>query len=651
MAVPHGILNRTAYPSIREAGQPTLEAEVQDATERAREWLLEQQADEGYWLGELEGDTILESEYIILLAFLGLEKHREKIGALARYLIEKQQEDGGWGIYPGGPPEVSASVKAYFALKLAGYSPKEPFMVKARERIRGLGGVDRTNSFTKIYLAVLGQYPWEKCPAVPPEIILFPNWFYFNVYAMSAWSRTIVVPLSIIWAYRPVVRVPVDICELFVSRSKGTKKDSWDHQVFSWKNFFLAVDRFLKFIEKLPFKPLRKQALKKAEAWILNHVRKSDGLGAIFPPMVNGVMALKLLGYAENHPVFLDAFLQLEGLEILEDGILRMQPCLSPVWDTALAVTALHEGGLPSDHPALVRGARWLVSKEIKEPGDWKISNPDLPVGGWAFEFNNEFYPDVDDTAMVLIALSRASFKGKKGPIARGIKWLLGMQGKDGGWAAFDRDNDHVIYTQVPFADHNAMIDPACPDLTGRVLEMLAAYGYTLDSPAVQRAIRYLRETQEPEGCWHGRWGVNYVYGAWQVLKGLNRIGENMRQPYIQRAASWLRSVQNPDGGWGESCASYDHPELKGAGESTPSQTAWALMGLMAAGDYGSPAFARGLRWLLDYQTVEGTWEEELFTGTGFPKVFYLRYHLYRHYFPLFALGMYLRKNMFKEVS
>jgi squalene-hopene/tetraprenyl-beta-curcumene cyclase len=648
MAVPSYILDREPFFSIPDNSRETLSAKVQDASERAQKWLLEQQTSEGYWAGELEGDTILESEYILLLTFLGLKKNLKKIKALARYILQKQEEHGGWSIYPGGPPELSSSIKAYFALKLAGYDPSKPFMLKAKRLIRSLGGVDKANSFTKIYLAVLGEYSWEKCPAIPPEIILFPKWAYYNIYAMSAWSRTIVVPLSIIWAQKPVIKTPVHIRELFVEQQdiQDSHKKEEKTPFFSWRNFFFTVDRILKWGEKYHLSPFRKNALKKAEEWIVDHFRKSDGLGAIFPPMVNAIMALKLLGYSESHPAFKEAMKQLENLEILENGVLRMQPCLSPVWDTALAATALHESGILSDHPALTRGGYWLLSKEITEEGDWKITHSELPVGGWAFEFNNEFYPDVDDTSMVLISLSRINLPEKKGAVSRGLKWILGMQCKDGGWAAFDRDNNHEILTHVPFADHNAMLDPSCPDITGRTLEALASYRYTTTSPCIKRAIQYLKQSQEPQGCWYGRWGVNYIYGTWQVLKGLSCIGEDMQAPYVKKAANWIHSVQNTDGGWGESCQTYEdnHFHAPDLTQSTPSQTAWALMALMAAGDYESPSFIKGLQWLISTQNREGTWEENIFTGTGFPKVFYLKYHLYRHYFPLFALGMYLQK-------
>ncbi|HXE71154.1 MAG TPA: squalene--hopene cyclase [Candidatus Nitrosotenuis sp.] len=624
---------------------------VQKAMEAAQRWLLARQNPDGHWVAELEGDTILESEYIVLLAFLGRPGSDPKIQALARYLWEKIQPHGGWSAFPGGPVELSGSVKAYWALKYAGYSPDLPEMRRAREVILQHGGIDRCNSFTKYYLACLGEYPWEAVPAVPPEMVLLPRWFYFNLYAMSSWSRTIVVPLSIIFAHRPLVPVPphARIQELYTDGGKGPRPPlEGSPDLFSWRNFWLLMNRLGWLYERSPWKPLRRLALERALAWLLARVQKSDGLGAIFPPIVNTVMALRCLGYPEGHPLVQQALHELEKLEIAEGDTVRVQPCKSPVWDTVISCLALLESGLPASHEALVQAASWLLDHEVRQAGDWQMSNPGAPVGGWYFEYANEWYPDNDDTAYVLLALSRIQLPEPlqtraRAAIRRGLDWLLAMQNRDGSWAAFDKDNHRHGLTHMPFADHNAMIDPGTADLTGRVLEMLAAYGYTPAHPRVRRALEFLYREQEPDGSWYGRWGTNYIYGTWQVLKGLRCIGVDPRSQPVQRAADWLRSVQNADGGWGETCASYDDPSLAGRGPSTASQTAWALMGLFSAGDYDSPAVQAGLHYLTHTQTAQGTWEEEWFTGTGFPRVFYLRYHYYRHYFPLFAMGMYLR--------
>lgn len=630
----------------------------------SQKWLLGRQAPDGHWVGELEGDTILESEYALLLAFLKGkvtegEPPPEKLRRAAKYLLKKQLEDGGWSIYPGGPAEVSASTKAYFVLKLAGYSPHEPFMRRAREVILSLGGIEKINSFTKIYLAIFGQYPWEKCPAVPPEIILLPSWFYFNIYAISSWSRTILVPLSIVWASKPLVPVPEErgISELYCERETlhssgesvhrstphaGSRKSS----LFSWRNLFLTLDKVLKLAERYHFTPWRKRALKTAEEWMLARFEKSGGLGAIFPPMVNSVMALKCLGYPGDDPTMKQAIHELEHLEIHEGETMRLQPCVSSIWDTALSMVALHESGLPLDHSSMRKAAGWLLSKEVTSPGDWQVYRKNLKPGGWFFEYANEFYPDVDDTAMVLLALRGRGLHSVQDDeeikaCNRGLAWLLGMQGRDGGWASFDADNDRMVFTHIPFADHNAMLDPSTADITGRVLEMLSHYGFSRQDKPVEKGIRFLAECQEPDGSWYGRWGVNYIYGTWQVLKGLTAIGEETTSACVQKGVKWLLQVQHEDGGWGESCETYDDPSLKGQGKSTPSQTAWAVMGLMTAGLVNHQGVKRGIEYLLKTQTPEGTWEEEEFTGTGFPKVFYLGYHLYRHYFPLFALGMY----------
>lgn len=637
--------------TLRER-EEDLFSRLQHSIRAAQKWLLNMQHEDGYWVAELEGDTILESEYALLYIFLGLEKTasgRQKIKKLANHIRSKQLSDGGWGIYPGAPKEISVSVKAYFVLKLAGFSASLPFMQKARQAILEMGGVIKTNSFTKIYLSIFGQYDWNYVPAIPPEIILMPNWFYFNIYAISAWSRTILVPLSIIWAYRPVCSVPksANIDELFVGGREHSKLGMpYSSKIVSWRNFFLGIDTCLKLIEKSSFRPLRSMALAKAFEWIVARFEKSDGLGAIFPPMVNAVMALSCLGYGSTHPLVATAINELEALEIEEEDTLRIQPCLSPVWDTALGMVALSESGLDAHNSDLVRAGEWLVEKSVTQPGDWKILNPKLEPGGWYFEFENEFYPDIDDTAIVLLALSRVYLSDdlhKQKAVRAGLNWLLGMQCKNGGWAAFDRDNNREIFCHVPFADHNAMLDPASADITGRVLEMLAAYGYDMRNAPAWKAVQFLRSSQEPDGSWYGRWGVNYIYGTWQVLKGLRCIGEDMSEEYCQKAARWLRSVQNADGGWGESCHSYDDISLKARGQSTASQTAWALMGLFASGDSESLTVRRGVEYLLRTQKNDGAWDEDLFTGTGFPRVFYLKYHYYKNYFPIFALGMYLR--------
>jgi len=634
----------------------------------------------GYWLGELEADTTLESDYIIFLYFLNPEKHRGKITKLARYVRKHQLADGSWNIHYDGAGEVSASVKAYFALKLAGYSTSEPFMVRAREAILRMGGAESVNSFTKIYLSFLNQFDWKDIPAIPPELVLLPRFFYFNIYEISYWSRAILIPLSVLYAKKPNRRVAsdVDISEIFSRAGSGDNNGNGngngkhdetvpfrngngnstnggngvgslkDPNLLSWRNFFLLMDRLLKIVEKAPIKPLRNLALKRAEEWMVSRTEMSDGLGAIFPAMVNSVMALHSLGYDENDHCVANTLGKLRELEIEEGDCLRLQPCLSPVWDTALAVNALREAGVPQDAPEMVEAGRWLVSKEVRESGDWQLRVPGVEASGWYFQFHNEFYPDIDDTAAVILGLDRVdhqSVEGLEAAVGRGIHWVVSLQCTNGGWAAFDVDVQREALTQVPYADHNAMLDPACADITGRVLEMLSRYPSLRRKAHIRRSIKagieFLKGEQEADGSWYGRWGVNYIYGTWQSLKGLMSVGEDSEAPYIRRAVAWLKSCQQTDGGWGESCDSYVHPEKKGQGVSTASQTAWALMGLVAAGEVDSEAVRRGVKYLIHRQQPDGSWDEDHFTGTGFPDVFYLKYHLYRIYFPLFALGYY----------
>jgi squalene-hopene/tetraprenyl-beta-curcumene cyclase len=612
------------------------------AIERTCRHLLGCQAPDGHWVGELQGDTILESEYILLMAFLGRERE-EAIRKAARYILHQQLPDGSWNNYPDGPADLSVSVKAYFALKLAGHDATAPCMRRACNVIRSLGGAAACNSFTQFYLAFLGQFPYANCPAVPPEMMLLPHWAYFNIYAMSSWTRTIVIPLSIFYAHKPVRHLPPElgIAELFLQPPHTPR---WPHppteRWITWTNLFLGLDQVIKRVEAIGLGPVRKAALKRAKAWMLERFADSDGLGAIFPPMIYTVVCLRCLGYADDSPEMRWALKQLDELKIEENGTLRLQPCFSPVWDTALTLNALADAGLPSKHSAIQRAAEWLVAREVHRPGDWSIVNPDVEPGGWFFEYRNGFYPDTDDTAMVLMALAKNDC-GHLPAARRGVQWLLQMQNRDGGWAAFDRDINKEVLTKVPFADHNAMLDPSCPDITARVLEALGFYGYRVGRPQVDRGIAFLRRTQERFGGWIGRWGVNYIYGTWQVLVGLRSAGFDMQEPMVRQAVAWLKQVQQPCGGWGETCRSYDEPRLAGQGTPTASQTAWALLALLAAGEARTREVRHGIDYLLQTQMPDGTWHEDHFTGTGFPKVFYLKYHMYRLYFPLMALSRY----------
>jgi squalene-hopene/tetraprenyl-beta-curcumene cyclase len=631
------------------------------AIERTSQWLLSQQHDDGHWCGELEGDSILESEYLLLLAYLRQERSDDALAA-ARCLLDQQLPSGGWAMYPGGELEVSGSVKAYFALKLTGHDPSAEYMQRACAAIRNAGGADAINSFTRFYLALLGQISYDHCPAVPPELILLPDWSPINIYRMSAWSRTIVVPLSIMWAHRPVRQIEParGIGELFLNppdkwpelRCPGLNQQrGW----LTWESFFRTADRTLKGLERRGIKPLRARALSKATQWMLERCADSDGLGAIFPPIIWSVVALKCLGYADDSPEQQANFDELEKLKVREADRLWLQPCLSPVWDTVITLRALAAAGYTSDNEPLERAIQWLLDKEVRTPGDWSRRIKCEP-GGWFFEYRNRFYPDIDDTIMALMALRDTSSIGfqpvrnidsrarrleayARAAVDRAIAWTLAMQNRDGGWGAFDRDNDAEFLCRVPFADHNAMIDPSTPDITGRALEALAAWDMRIGNQVVDRAVAYLRRTQESDGAWFGRWGVNYIYGTWQVLVGLVAAGMPQDDPMIIRGAKWLLAHQQACGGWGESADSYAQPELRGQGNPTPSQTAWALLGLIAAGHAQSDAVRRGVQYLLGTQSPDGTWEETEFTGTGFPRVFYLRYHYYRVYFPLLALG------------
>src|SRR5438105_6784162 len=576
-------------------------ARLEKTIERGANHLLSLQAEQGYWQGELEADTTLESDYIYYLHVLG-KADPERIAKLANYVRRRQLADGGWSIYPGGPSELNATCKAYFALKLAGDSTDAPHMAQARETIHRLGGLEHTNSYVRFYLALVGAVGWDLVPSIPPELMLLPQWFYFNIYEMSSWTRGIVIPMAILSTLRPDWRLPMRarVDELFKDPTRKTAAFDWSKQLLSWKNVFLALDRGLKLYEKLPWKPLRQRALREAKSWMLNHIERTEGLAAIYPAMMNSIFALMALGHGPDDPLTWREIQEFSRFEIEEGDTIRMQPCVSPVWDTCIAMVALEEAGVPPDHPALVKSADWSLSKQVLGPGDWQIKNKDAAPGGWVFEFRNDFYPDVDDTAFVLMALQRVDYPDRRRLTAAarcGVDWLLSMQNRDGGWGAFDHNNDRRLLTEIPFADHNAMIDPSSADVTARVLECLGRNGWSATHPVLKRGVAYLTREQCPDGPWYGRWGVNYVYGTSGVLRALETIALSARD-YCQRAVAWLRAVQNDDGGFGESIASYYDPKLKGRGASTPSQTAWGLIALFAAPDRADPAVTQAGRHL-----------------------------------------------------
>jgi squalene-hopene/tetraprenyl-beta-curcumene cyclase len=632
--------------------ESSLAAAATRAQCRAAHHLLGLQHADGYWCAELTADTTLESDFILLQLWLYPPQggawnppNREQIAKAVDSILERQLPDGGFNIYYGGPSDVSATVKAYTALKLAGLDPQDSRLARARERILALGGIQAANSYVKINLSLFDLFPRIYCPTVPPEVVLLPFQF---LYQMSSWTRAIVVSLAIVHAANPRRPVPegFNLDELFVP---GVDPAFYiDTGWFTWRNLFLRIDRILKWWERYGSKALRRKALRTAEKWMLERFHGSDGLGAIYPPMMYAIMALDVLGYAPDHPARQEALQQFNHL-LTDDGRrFFFQPCFSAIWDTAITGYALGEANVPElTAPALERAGDWFLSKEIRRKGDWSVKRPHTEPSGWAFEFNNEFYPDIDDTAMVMLALSHTRASDPEAQRAcekRSLDWLLAMQSRDGGWAAFDVDNNWEFLSHVPFADHNAMLDPTCPDITGRVLEGLAAHGLSNQHPAVRRGVEYLARTQQADGSWYGRWGVAYIYGTCFALRGLAASGEDDREVSMLRGTEWLRSIQNADGGWGESCASYDNNGFTPA-ISTPSQTAWALMGLIAGGDTSSLSVNHGIEYLLETQRPDGSWSEDLATGTGFPRVFYLNYHYYRLYFPLIALSAFVKSK------
>lgn len=628
--------------SVAAASRQSLAQACTEALERAGGALLDLQKPEGYWCGDLLADTTLESDYILLQLWLHPPDSngwnppsKPRIEKAARAILRRQLPDGGFDIYPGGPADPSASVKAYAALKLAGIDPSSPEMTRLRDCILRLGGVQAANSYVKINLSLFGLYPREHVPTIPPELALLPGGV---LYEMSSWTRAIVVPLSIVQARGGTRPVPPGFhLNEIVAPGKSFRLPRRDKLSF----LFYGIDRGLKIWQDRGNSRVKNAAIRAAEKWMLDHTRYSEGLGAIYPSMMYLVMALDALGYPRDHPDLIDAIRQFEDLLTDRGDEFYFQPCFSPVWDTAYAVFALGEMGQAPEE-RLRRAADWLIAREVRRKGDWSVKRPDLEPSGWAFEFANEHYPDIDDTAMVLLALLHARATDPEAQARcerRATNWLIGMQSKDGGWAAFDVDNDWQLLNKVPFADHNAMLDPTCPDITGRVLESLCRRGLVHSHPAVRRGVEYLLKTQERNGSWYGRWGVDYIYGAFLAMRALKYSGAPNVQEAVRKAARWLAAVQNPDGGWGESCASYLEDRFVAA-PSTPSQTAWALLGLLAAGESYYDGVRRGVQFLIETQQADGTWKEDLATGTGFPNVFYLRYTLYSEYFPILALTM-----------
>ena len=618
---------------------PLAETLVQSGTA-----LLQRQYRAGYWRFDVEADTTIPSEYILFQHLMGtVDKEREQ--RLADYIFSRQLPDGSWPLYEGGSGNISATVKAYFALKTVGCDPAGEAMRRACAWVRNNGGAERVNVFTRILLATFGQIPWRTVPAMPAEIIWMPGWWFFSLEKVSYWSRCVIVPLLLIFSFRPVQR-GTDIRELFREDPESLNHIDSYLPGICVENCFILLERLLKLLDPLVPGFIRRLSMRRLEAWMRERMRGEGGIGAIFPAMANAVYALKLLGYDATDPDMKRGMQAIDDLVIEEQAQTYVQPCVSPVWDTCLSLSALSEAGLQPDNEAIKPATDWLFDKQVFTRGDWTDKAPDLECGGWAFQFENDFYPDVDDTSMVVMALLRVgahSHPDKKKRIAQAVNWIIGMQNTDGGWGAFDIDNHHEYLNKIPFADHKALVDPSTADLTGRCIEMLAMLGYNKTFPPIARAVEYLRRTQEPCGAWFGRWGVNYIYGTWAVLVGLGALGEDPKQPWLRKAVKWLKDVQNSDGGWGESCDSYSDPALVGSGESTASQTAWALLGLMAMGETESEEVEKGINYLLrNFDGAKG-WKETAYTGTGFPRVFYLRYHGYSHYFPVWALGVYTR--------
>ncbi len=629
---------------VRDRVNPkTLEA----AIAASQSYLLTQQDEKGYWWAELESNVSITSEVVLLHKIWGTDRSRP-LDKVETYLRSQQRDHGGWELYFGDGGEISVSVEAYMALKLLGVAATDPAMVRAREFILEHGGISRTRVFTKLHLALIGCYEWRGIPSLPPWVMLLPEQFPVTIYEMSSWARGSTVPLLIVMDREPVYAVEAgfNLDELYV---EGRNRAQFDLPLSNeWTDAFIYLDGLFKFAEATNLVPFREEGIRAAERWILERQEATGDWGGIIPAMLNSLLGLKALEYDVHDPIIERGMAALDAFALETEDQYWIQPCISPVWDTGLVVRALAESGLAPDHPALVKAGEWLLDKQILDYGDWSVKNPGGLPGGWAFEFDNRFYPDVDDTAVVVMALNEVQLpdeQAKDAAIIRAVNWIATMQCRPGGWAAFDINNDQDWLNALPYGDLKAMIDPNTADVTARVLEMIGRCHQTTGKNSVDRALWYLRAEQEPEGCWFGRWGVNYVYGTSGVLAALALIDPQGWQSEMKQAAAWLVSCQNPDGGWGETCASYDDPKLKGQGPSTASQTAWAVMGLLSAGEatstYADAAIERGVNYLTSTQKMDGTWDEDYFTGTGFPGHFYLKYHLYQQHFPLTALGRY----------
>lgn len=624
--------------AISEIGHARLDRTVEDV----REGLASLQQDDGHWIFELEADATIPAEYILLEHFTG-DVDEEVQQKIARYLRRTQAEDGGWPLFHDGNTDLSATVKAYYALKLAGDDPGAPHMVRARDAVLVRGGAERSNVFTRITLALFGQVPWRAVPVMPVELMIAPRWFPIHLGRMSYWSRVVIAPLLVLQTLKPRARNPrgVGIRELFRTPPEQVKDYIRNVHGTTLGHVFVNIDRMLRPLGVVP-RVLRQRAIDEAMRFVRERLNGEDGLGGVFPSMANTIMAFQALGYPDDHPQVVQAKAALRKLLVVKTDEAYCQPCLSPVWDTGLSLHALMEAGESPESRRIRMAADWLRRRQVCDVlGDWSWCRPDASPGGWAFQYRNDFYPDLDDTAVVAMALDRLGDPAIRPAVERAARWILAMQSANGGWGAFDADNTCYYLNHIPFADHGALLDPPTADVSARCLGLLGQLGYRRDHPQVARARDFLLREQEPDGSWFGRWGTNYIYGTWSALCALNAIEENPRAPHVRKAVNWLVSRQRPDGGWGEDGATYFPDRRSECKCSTPTQTAWALLGLMAAGEVQSEAVARGVRYLLDAPRNGPRWEERHFNAVGFPRTFYITYHGYASYFPLWALARY----------